>query len=277
MKLLTSTRKIISKYRNQSIVLISILLLITVLFISSGEHEQYPVKSSIEGYLIDSQTGIGLNNEFCVRLEQYGTEDNSIHRYWPNDSDNRGYFRFNNITPGKYRITLARSWTKVTLNDPNDRYIEGGWTIPESVEIEVSGERLIQINFSLDFHAYQIWNGNLRGIQILGSVQTVFGYSDDNFFGDNTNLIGKTMTFSVYWNNSNLAHADFTVTIMDLVSSTEEQYEVGSQIEVLTIEIDEEFIEYEDQYELADWTVDARVLPSFDPEDIEYSIIWTIE
>lgn len=255
-------------------IVILIILSVTVLFGSS--EEQLQTNASISGHVYDKEFQIGIINEHCVVLNKR-SEFMELQRFWPSDPSNRGYYEFVNLTPGQYSIHLARSWVKVTLGDPDDKYLEGGWISPGHIDIDVKAGASVVHDIHLDFYAAQNWTGSIDGLRLQSESGTLFGYSADDYLGDNSNLIGKTMTIEVSWSNSHITRSDFSIDIMDLYSSEQTNYDEGPQVEMISITLDEAFFKYEDDCNISDWMISVSSIPSPETSDIPYSIHWTIE
>jgi hypothetical protein len=239
----------------------------------SGPDKPRGSYGTICGTIFDELTEKGIINELAVILNAadiYGYEV-----CWPDHPDYPGYFEFVDVTPGKYFLSFERSWVKISLTEPDAKWIEGGWICPDSEVFEVKAGETIEMNFTFNFDAYFSATTNIDNLRIRGNYATIFGYGDDSILINDRNLVGKDMTFSVTWENTLASRTDCTINVLDgLYTSDEQQYDQGSQIEVLEIEISPEFLEQ--CRNGFTWRVVARSLPSIQIQDIMVNINWTV-
>ena len=268
--------------------MIFIVIIIVVAGIAGGSFLNLQLSSDsvennaeLSGYLYDSQTGIGLIDEVCVILDKVNSSSFEIQRFWPGDPDNRGYYNFSDLGPGTYSISLARSWVRYSLGDdePED-YSWVGWDLSNRYYIDVNPGESVSYDIYLDFFCDKTWIGSIDNLRFFGSSTYVLGWGSDgntNWFGNNTNLIGKEMTISVEWENTALTRTDFTIEICDLESSDEVNYEAGSQKESITWDLTADFFLYIQTCGYRDWIVSYNTFASIETKDIMYTIQWVIE
>ena len=125
---------------------------------------------------------------------------------------------------------------------------------------------------------WQEYYESVDNLRLRGDYTTVRGYNMGAWFGHDTNLMGKTVNIAVTWKNTMLTQADFTIRVLDLYETTEENYAVGPQREVLSFEFDEDYYESKIPRDSEpDWSVVVRTLPSVDIRPIDVVINWTVE
>jgi len=270
---------------NRKIVSILIVICISIgvvsggaiyIYMTSNKNNEY---ASISGIIYDSNTSIGIINEICVILHK-DDDSSELQRYWPNDTTNRGYYEFKGLKAGAYYISLSRSWVKVDLENPGNNYINGGWDLSEFYYFSLKAGENKVFDIELDFYSINYWNGSIDNIRIQGTIRLVVGWGtsgETNWFGDNTNLVGKNMELSVEWDNTILTRSDFTIHICDLKSSEEVYLDIGHQKETLTWDLTQEYFDYLKTCEYRDWRVTVESLPSIEIGDIHYSIVWIIK
>ena len=264
-------------------IIITIVLLISCLtvygvIINNDSGDEKPAPASMYGRVTDADTGIGLIDEIAVILGTMGY----MYEYvtWPTkELDHRGYYRIDDIKPGDYYIWFSRSWVKIDLMDPDyNGDLKGGWIYPEPINITFKPGDRIEMNFSLEFNAWQEYHESVDNLRVRGEYVTVKGYNRGAWFGHDSNLIGKTVSLVVTWENTVTTQADFTIEVMDFYQTTDSNYEIGPQREGLSFKFDEEYYnEKKIEHNGPDWRVYVRSLPSLDIRPIDVTINWTVK
>jgi hypothetical protein len=239
------------------------------------ENSQEEALGSIEGTVYDNISKLGINNEFCIQLFKPGFPGYPL-RQWPEDPNHRGFYKFENLTPGCYTISFAKSYAKIMLNDPTWKYIDGGYIYQNGTIVHVHPDERVIKDFYLDFYGHQSWTKDYRNLRLGMDHQSVFGYDDYPWFGNDTNLYGKNMTLEVYWNNTVNSRVTFYFQVLDIAYNNETHYSPGQQQETLTIPLDKDFFVKKAQYQQADWRINVRSLPSISIRSIEFTIYWKI-
>jgi hypothetical protein len=269
--------RVISKYR-WGFAIIIIIILISAAVSGAVITIREPYEAQVEtgkvcGTIYDALSGKGIIRELAVSLRRTGVYEREI--CWPDHPDNPGYFEFIDVRPGRYYLAFDRSWMKIALNNPDARWIEGGWICPDSEEFEVKAGDVIELDFHFDFYAFYQTKRHIDNQRIQGTYAAIFGYGDDSILWDDSNLIGKVMTFTVSWANTIATRTDCTIEVLDEeFTSDERQYAPGTQTETLRVDINNDFLEQENWD--FNWKVVARSLPSIQIQDIEVLINWTV-
>ncbi|MHA2313163.1 MAG: hypothetical protein ACXADF_16875, partial [Candidatus Thorarchaeota archaeon] len=158
-------------------------------------------------------------DEVCVILDKRNAYFEKQY-FWPGDPYNRGFYIFKDLSAGDYYITLARSWVIYNLGEEEPIDMSWvGWDLTGLYEIKVKPDETVSFDIYLDFFCDKTWEGSIDNLRLRGSGSGVmgWGYQDGaNWFGDNENLIGKTMILDVVWTNTALTRTDFTIEICDL-------------------------------------------------------------
>jgi hypothetical protein len=259
-----------------------ILTIVTVIIVGSASfvaiylrldsNEVHNQDCTISGRVLDLKSGRLVFNEIGVKLDRVdGRMDRQIQfPRW------EGTFYFGDLQPGKYLLHFNKSYSIIrVIDDPNAQYLEGGYIFPEPIEIELEPGDVFDQDYYFSFHAHFEGTGLVE--KPVHVENRVFGYSDSEAWPVEENLKGKTMHFEVTWTNTLLSRVDLTIQVLNVYNSTVVDFSAGEKTERLSVEINDEFFEMEEEVGYFLWRVLADSQPSPDWRRIPVEIYWYIE